>query len=158
MEAEIWQRIPKELLHMILARLPIRVLGKMRTVCKQWKYLLSSRDAFEGLVPIWSLYSTLGFFFIQIHWNPKDDVDSLVIEERSSDMYKVPLLNHVVVNTCKGIFCCHRKGDMLDLSIGIPKYQELGTAASSSNTGFRFQWIGFRLFHKALHSPAGQIF
>jgi len=120
MEAEIWQRLPEELLYRILARLPIRVLGKMRTVCKQWKYLLSSRDTFEGLVPIWSLCSTSGFL-IQIHWNSKDDVDSWVIEERCLDMYKVPLPHHIIiVNTCGNIFCCHRKGDMLDLSIGIP--------------------------------------
>lgn len=104
---------------MIFGRLPIRVLCKMRTVCRHWNYLLSSRVAFERLAPIWSLRSTPGFL-IQIHWNPKDDVDSWVIEERGSDMYKVPLLNHAIVNSCKSIFCCHRKGDMLDLFIGIP--------------------------------------
>jgi len=142
METEIWCRLPKELLHMILARLPIRVLGKMRTVCKQWKYLLSSRDAFEGLVPIWSLCSTPGFL-IQIHWNPKDDVDSWAIEKRGSDMYKVPLLNHVVVNTCKGIFCCHRKGDMLDLSIGIPGTRNWLQLPRPSIPAFVFNGLAF---------------
>ena len=120
MEPEIWQRLPEELLYMILARLPIRVLGKMRTVCKQWKHLLSSRDAFEGLDPNWSLCSTPGFL-IQIHRESKDDAEFWVIEGcSSSDIYKVPLLNRIVLNTCKSIFCCHEKGDKLALSIGIP--------------------------------------
>jgi hypothetical protein len=79
MEAEIWQRLQEDLLNMILARLPMRVLGKMRTVCKQWNYLLSSRDALQGIVPIWSLHSTPGFL-IQIHWDWKDDVESWAIE------------------------------------------------------------------------------
>jgi len=121
MEAEIWQRLPDELLHMILAKLPIRVLGKMRAVCKQWKHLLSSRDAFEGLVPNWSLCSTPGFL-IQIHWDSKDDVEFWVIEGCStgSHIYKVPLLNCIVLDSCKSIVCCHERGDRLALSIGIP--------------------------------------
>ena len=92
----------------------------MRTVCKQWKYLLSSRDAFQGLVPNWSLCSTPGFL-IQIHWDSKDDVEFWVIEGCSgSDIYKVPLLNYNVLHTSKSILCCHEKGDRLALSIGIP--------------------------------------
>jgi hypothetical protein len=75
MEAELWQRLPEDLLSMVLARLPMRVLGKMRTVCKQWNYLLSSRDALQRIVPNWSLHSTLGFL-IQFQWDFKDDVES----------------------------------------------------------------------------------
>lgn len=121
MEAEIWQRLPEVVLHMILAKLPIRVLGRMRAVCKQWKDLLSSRDAFEGLVPKWSLCCTPGFL-IQIHWDTKDDVEFWVIEGCStgSHIYKVPLLNCIVLNSCKSIVYCHERGDRLALSIGIP--------------------------------------
>jgi len=121
MEAELWQRLPEELLCMVLARLPTRVLGKMRTVCKQWNYLLSSRDALQRFIPNWSLHSTPGFL-IKFQWDWNDDVEYWAIEGRGrgSDIYKVPLLNQNVVDTCKGIFCCHRKGDSLDLSIGIP--------------------------------------
>jgi F-box interacting protein len=118
MEAEIWQRLPEELLCMVLAKLPMRVLGKMRTVCKQWNYLLSLRDALQRIVPNWSLHSTLGFL-IEIHWD-WNDMEYWAIEGRGSDVYTVPLLNYTFVDTCKGIFCCHRKGDPLDLFIGIP--------------------------------------
>jgi len=119
MEAELWQKIQEDLLNMILARLPMRVIGKMRTVCKQWNYLLSSRDALQRIVPNWSLHSTPGFL-IQFQWDWKDDVEYWAIEGSGSDIYRVPLLNHIVVNTCKSIFCCHIKGDRLDLSIGTP--------------------------------------
>jgi hypothetical protein len=118
MEAELWQRLPEDLLSMVLARLPMRVLGKMRTVCKQWNYLLSSRDALQRIVPNWSLHSTPGFL-IQFQWDLKDDVESWVMEGCGSDIYKVAL-NHIVADTGKSIFCCHRMGDRKDFSIGTP--------------------------------------
>jgi hypothetical protein len=157
MEAELWQRLPEDLLSMVLARLPMRVLGKMRTVCKQWNYLLSSRDALQRIVPNWSLHSTPGFL-IQFQWDLKDDVESWVMEGCGSDIYKVAL-NHIVADTGKSIFCCHRMGDRKDFSIGNSWYRELETFASSScNARLRFQWNGFRFFHKALHSAARQLY
>ena len=66
----------------------MRVLGKMRIVCKQWNYMLSFRDALQRIVPNWLLHSTPGFF-IEIHqdWN---DVEYWAIEGCVSDIYKVP--------------------------------------------------------------------
>ena len=119
MEAEIWQRLPEELLFMILARLPIRVLGKMRSVCKQWNSLLSSCDALQLIAPNWSLHSTPGFL-IQIHWDWENDVEYWVIEGCGSHIYKLPLLNRIVMDSCKSIFLCHTKRDRWDLSIGVP--------------------------------------
>ena len=125
MEAEIWQWLPEDLLFMILARLPIRVLGKMRTVCKQWNSLLSSRDALQVSVPNWSLHSTPGFL-LQIFWDHDDDLGGCwVIEERGLGIYKVPFQNRnrIVLNSCKSISCisrCNRHGEILALSIGIP--------------------------------------
>lgn len=119
MEAEIWQWLPEDLLCVILARLPMRVLAKMRTVCKEWNYLLSSRDALQVNVPNWSLHSTGGFLF-QVQWNLKDDAEYWVMEGRGSHIYKLPLLNHTFVDTCKGIICIYRKGDSSALSLGIP--------------------------------------
>ena len=129
---------------MILARLPIRVLGKMRSVCKHWNSLLSSRDALPVSVPNWSLHSTPGFL-IQIDWDWKDDVEYWVTEGPAcSNIYKLPLLNRIVLDSCKGIFCCHRKGDRLDLSLGIPgagSWRRLPRPAISP--GFIFSGMAF---------------
>jgi hypothetical protein len=118
MDAEIWQWLPDHLVEMILGRLPMRVLGKMSTVCKQWNDLLSSRDALQVSVPNWSLHSIPGFL-IQSHWDSKDDVEYWVMEGCGSNIYKVPLHHHNVVDTCNDIFCCCRKGDLLHRSMAI---------------------------------------
>jgi F-box interacting protein len=118
MDAEIWQWLPDHLVEMILGRLPMRVLGKMSIVCKQWNDLLSSRDALQVSVPNWSLHSIPGFL-IQSHWDSKDDVEYWVMEGCGSNIYKVPLHHHNVVDTCNDIFCCCRKGDLLHHSMAI---------------------------------------
>ena len=89
MDAEIWQWLPDHLVEMILARLPIRVLGKMSTVFKQWNDLLSSRDALQVSVPNWSLHSIPRFLS---HWDSKDDVEYWVMEGRGSKIYTIRTL------------------------------------------------------------------
>ena len=91
----------------------------MRTICKQCNHLLSSPDALQVGVPNWSLHSTTGFL-LQIFWDHDDDLGCWVIEKHGSGNCKVPFLNHIVMNSCKSISCCHINGDILALSIGIP--------------------------------------
>lgn len=148
METKVWERLPEDVLHSVLARLPIKALGKMRSVSKQWNDLLSSRDTLQVKLPNWSLHSTPGFL-IQIHWDLQGDVEYWGVEGGGSAIYKVPLLNHVVVDvvdTCKGIFCCHRKGDQSDLLMGIPgtkNWRRLPRPPAIPATSFTFSGMTF---------------
>lgn len=142
METELWKTLPEELLYMILARLPIRVFGKMKTVCKKWKYLLSSRDALQVSVPNWSLHSIPGFL-LQFQWKQNDDAEYWGIEGSFCDIYKLPFFDHIVVDTCKSMFCCHRKGDKWALSVGNPATRNWRNLPRPPTSGSAFSGMAF---------------
>jgi hypothetical protein len=82
-------------------------------------------------------------FLIQIEWDFKDDVESWVIEEHGSKNFRVPLINHIVVDTCRNIFYCHKKGDWLAISIGIPGTRNWRHVPSRSIPNSSFSGMDF---------------
>jgi hypothetical protein len=105
MEANIWQNLPDDMLFMILARLPLRVLVNLNSVCKQWNYLLSSSmgNPLQIMDPNLPFHSLPGFF-VQLNWGHEHDVETWVIEGNGSQIYKVPL--HITVVDVSKILLC----------------------------------------------------
>lgn len=55
MNEALWQNIPEELLHRLLALLPPKSIARFRSVCKAWRHLLSSK-AFLGRRDVHPIY------------------------------------------------------------------------------------------------------
>jgi hypothetical protein len=102
------QNLPDDMLFMILARLPLQVLVNLKSVCKQWNYLLSSSmgNPLQIMDPNFPFHSLPGFF-VQLNWGHEHDVETWVIEGNGSQIYKVPL--HIIVaDVSKSLLCSIR--------------------------------------------------
>jgi hypothetical protein len=105
MEANIWQNLPEDILFKILARLPIRVLVSLKSVCKQWNSLLSSSmgNPLQIMDPNLPLRSTPGFF-VQLDWGLLHGLHTWVIEGHDTQIYKVRL-PIIVKDVSKSVVC-----------------------------------------------------
>lgn len=78
MDAEIWSRLPEELLHKVVAHLPVPAYLRFRSVCKSWEALAASEIFLANVQPQepWFLVYDVG--------DPSNDSDSVHLEPIAS--------------------------------------------------------------------------
>eukprot|EP01018_Ginkgo_biloba_P022243 Gb_00419 [translate_table: standard] len=120
------QALPQDLLMQILARVPILFLLRLRTVCKQWNWAISSlKNSFQALSPAMPLSSTPAFFLERVENEGLEYPTTQVwLIAGNSNIYKLPLdflpTSVEVVTVCKSLIWCRPLYDSSTLYICNP--------------------------------------